>query len=143
VIDHFNLPVSDLETSRRFYELALAPLGLKILMTYGDAIGFGIDTWAFGIVLAALPFPRLHLAFRAGSTEEVDRFFRAALEAGGKSNGPPGIRAAYDRSYYAAFAPDPDGHNIEAVWRNAAMPDTSRSTGIESASTTSFSRATE
>ena len=122
MIDHFNLPVSNLEASRRFYELALAPLGLTFLMTDGDAVGFGADTWAFGIVAAKLPLPRLHLAFRATSREAVDQFFQAALIAGGRSNGSAGIRTAYDPSYYAAFVLDPDGHNIEAVCRNAAMP---------------------
>ena len=115
MIDHFNLPVSNLEASRRFYELALAPLGLTFLMKDGDAVGFGVDTWAFGIVTATLPLPHLHLAFRARSQEVVDRFFQAAIIAGGRSNGAPGIRADYDPLYYAAFVLDPDGHNIEAV----------------------------
>src|SRR5689334_25411889 len=94
-------------------------------MTDGDAVGFGADTWAFGIVAAKLPLPHLHLACRATSREAVDQFFQAALIAGGRSNGSPGIRTAYDPSYYAAFVLDPDGHNIEAVCRNTAMHDTS------------------
>lgn len=125
MIDHFNLPVSNLEVSRAFYERALAPMGLKFLMKDGDAVGFGIDSWTFGIAATVAPFPHLHLAFRAGSREVVDQFFQAALTAGGRSNGSPGIRAAYDPSYYAAFVLDPDGHNIETVCRSGAIPNTS------------------
>jgi catechol 2,3-dioxygenase-like lactoylglutathione lyase family enzyme len=125
VIDHFNLPVSNLEASRRFYERALAPLGLTFLMKDGDAIGFGVETWVFGLVAETLPIPPLHLAFRAASREAVDKFFSVAILAGGRSNGSPGIRAAYDPSYYAAYVLDPDGHNVEAVCRSAAMPNIS------------------
>ena len=62
MIDHFNLPVSDLERSRRFYELALAPLGFHFILQDGNAVGFGRDTWRFGVVATSPPFPRLHLA---------------------------------------------------------------------------------
>ena len=117
MIDHFILPVSDLESSRRFYERVLAPLGLRSLPQEGAAVGFGIDTWAFGIVSTAPPFPRLHVAFRARSRDAVNQFFQVATAAGAKPNGPPGIRPAYDPAYYAAFVIDPDGHNIEAVCR--------------------------
>jgi catechol 2,3-dioxygenase-like lactoylglutathione lyase family enzyme len=123
MIDHFNLPVSDLAASRRFYERILGPLGFRFLMRDGDAVGFGVDTWAFGIVATPRPFPKLHLAFRAKSREAVDRFFREAINAGGQANGSPGIRAAYDPGYYAAFVLDPDGHNIEAVCRGALTAD--------------------
>ena len=122
MIDHFNLPVSDLKVSRLFYERILAPLGLRYLMQDAAAIGFGVDTWAFGIVVTPRPFPKLHLAFHAKSRDAVDHFFRAATGAGGQSNGPPGIREAYDPAYYAAFIIDPDGHNIEAVCRGAVLP---------------------
>jgi catechol 2,3-dioxygenase-like lactoylglutathione lyase family enzyme len=119
MIDHFNLPVSDLAGSRRFYERVLGPLGFRSLMRDGDAVGFGVDTWAFGIVATPRPIPKLHLAFRADSRDAVDHFFREAIDAGGQPNGLPGIRAAYDPAYYAAFVIDPDGHNIEAVCRGA------------------------
>lgn len=115
MIDHFNLPVRDLAGSRRFYERILGPLGYRALMTDGNAVGFGIDTWGFGIVATPRPFPKLHLAFRATSRAAVDRFFKEAIDAGGQPNGSPGIRAAYDTRYYAAFVMDPDGHNVEAV----------------------------
>ena len=117
MIDHFNLPVSDLERSRRFYEHVLAPLGLRFILQDGSAVGFGTDTWAFGIVVVREAFPKLHLAFAAQSRAAVDRFFEAALSLGAQSNGAPGFRTEYDPSYYAAFVFDPDGHNIEAVCR--------------------------
>jgi catechol 2,3-dioxygenase-like lactoylglutathione lyase family enzyme len=121
MIDHLNLPVRNLPESRRFYERVLEPLGYRLLMQDGDAVGFGVDSWAFGIVTTAPPIPKLHLAFQASSRDAVDRFFRQAIDAGGQSNGSPGIRAAYDPAYYAAFVIDPDGHNIEAVCRGALM----------------------
>ncbi len=117
MIDHFNLPVTDLRRSREFYEQILRPLGYHFLMQDGDAMGFGTRSWGFGIVRATSPFPRLHIAFRAARRSEVDRFFAAALLAGGRSNGDPGIRPRYDQSYYAAFVYDPDEHNVEAVCR--------------------------
>ena len=117
MIDHFNLPVSDLARSRRFYESVLTPLGFHFLMQDGSAMGFGTDTWGFGILATPAPFPSLHLAFTAGNRVAVDQFFEAALSLGAPSNGPPGIRLHYDPDYYAAFVLDPDGHNIEAVCR--------------------------
>jgi catechol 2,3-dioxygenase-like lactoylglutathione lyase family enzyme len=117
VIDHFNLPVLDLERSRDFYVPVLAALGLRLLAVDGQAIGFGHDTWAFGIVLTRPPIPALHAAFHASSQSVVDAFYEAAIAAGAVSNGAPGIRKQYDPQYYAAFVLDPDGHNIEAVHR--------------------------
>jgi catechol 2,3-dioxygenase-like lactoylglutathione lyase family enzyme len=117
VIDHFNLPVSDLARSRKFYERVLIPLGFQFLMQDGNAVGFGTDTWGFGILATPTPFPSLHLAFTASSRVAVDRFFEAATSLGAPANGPPGVRQHYDPDYYAAFVLDPDGHNIEAVCR--------------------------
>ena len=117
MIDHFNLPVADLERSRRFYELVLDPLECPFLMQAGAAVGFGRECWRFGVVQLAGPIPRLHLAFEAPSRAQVDRFFAAALQAGGCDNGAPGLRTSYDVNYYAAFVLDPDSHNIEAVCR--------------------------
>jgi len=117
MIDHFNLPVADLQRSRRFYELALEPFGYPFLMQDGAAVGFGRECWRFGIVQMVGPIPRLHLAFEAPSRAHVERFFAAALQAGGRDNGRPGLRSSYDANYYAAFVLDPDGHNIEAVCR--------------------------
>lgn len=117
MIDHFNLPVGNLASSRRFYERVLEPLELRFLMEDGDAVGFGTETWQFGIVATQKPFPRLHLAFAASSRRAVDRFFEVATSIGARSNGSPGVRSEYDSDYYAAFVLDPDGHNIEAVCR--------------------------
>ena len=120
LIDHFNLPVLDLTRSQGFYTKVLATLGARYLAQDGAAVGYGDGTWAFGIVTAAAPIPRLHVAFQARSRAAVEAFFHAALAAGGKSNGSPGLRRQYDPDYYAAFVLDPDGHNIEAVYRGGA-----------------------
>ena len=117
MIDHFNLPVLDLARSRRFYERILAPLESRFLAEDGQSVGFGIVTWQFGIVATPSPIPKLHVAFRAPSRAAVDAFYEEALAAGAKSNGGPAIRHQYDPQYYAAFVLDPDGHNVEAVFR--------------------------
>lgn len=117
MIDHFNLPVLDLALSRRFYERVLATLDSRFLAEDGQAIGFGSAAWQFGIVATSSPIPKLHVAFRARSRSAVEAFFNEALAAGAKSNGPPGVRQQYDPQYYAAFVLDPDGHNVEAVYR--------------------------
>jgi len=117
IIDHFNLPVKDIERSRRFYEIALEPLGYRFLMQDGNAVGFGIDNWNFGLVETKTPFSQMHLAFVAGSAEHVHRFYVSALHAGGRANGEPALRPQYHSAYFAAFVLDPDGHNIEAVHR--------------------------
>jgi catechol 2,3-dioxygenase-like lactoylglutathione lyase family enzyme len=121
VIDHFNLPVVDLSRSRRFYEQVLVPLGLRFLVQDGSAVGFGNESWAFGIVETSGPLPRLHLAFKARSRGMVDAFYHAALIAGAVQNGAPNLRPEYDPNYYAAFVLDPDGHNIEAVCRKESV----------------------
>jgi catechol 2,3-dioxygenase-like lactoylglutathione lyase family enzyme len=111
------------EESRRFYDGALAPLGYRVVMelpkehTGGLVIlGYGVppkpDFW---IAEGTPNEPRVHVAFRAESRAVVDAFYRAALAAGGRDNGPPGTRPHYHASYYGAFVLDPDGHNIEAV----------------------------
>jgi catechol 2,3-dioxygenase-like lactoylglutathione lyase family enzyme len=120
MIDHFNLPVSDLAKSRAFYELILMPLGYRFLMQDGAAVGFGSASWLFGLIATKPPFPELHVAFIANSRPAVDQFHRAALAAGARSNGAPGVRRQYDPDYYAAYILDPDGHNVEAVCRSAS-----------------------
>ena len=119
MIDHFNLPVSDLARSRRFYERILEPLGLRFIAQDGAAVGFGTDSWVFGLIAMQPPLPKLHLAFAAASHAQVERFFEAAVAAGAQPNGSPGLRREYDPDYYAAFILDPDGHNIEAVCRKS------------------------
>jgi catechol 2,3-dioxygenase-like lactoylglutathione lyase family enzyme len=123
MIDHTGLQVSRPEVSRRFYDQALAPLGYSVLMvvpaefTNGRVVlGYGVAPKAdFWLAEGAPNEPRLHLAFRADSRTMVDAFHRAALAAGGKDNGAPGLRPHYHEHYYGAFVLDPDGHNIEAV----------------------------
>lgn len=123
MIDHMGVTVSDPAKSRRFYESALAPLGYKMMMeipkelTGGRSVmGFGVppkpDFWASE---GTPNEPRIHVAFRAESREQVDAFYKAAMAAGGRDNGPPGPRPHYHEDYYGAFVLDPDGHNIEAV----------------------------
>lgn len=116
IIDHIGLAISDLEKSRAFYGAALAPLGIEQVMEFGDWVGFGRDfkpEFWFGVG-REVQHP-MHIAFAAETREQVRRFFEAALAAGGRDNGGPGIRKEYHENYYAAFVFDPDGHNIEAV----------------------------
>ena len=116
MIDHVKAFVSDLERSRVFYEQALAPLGYRVLMQPGPVeIGFGVDRPDFWIELRPEGVTTAHLAFRADGPESVDAFHRAALEAGGRQNGDPGLRPQYHPRYYGAFVLDPDGNNVEAV----------------------------
>ena len=115
MIAHTTLAVSDYRRSKAFYEKALAPLGYRNNMEFGDAAGFNdgrnTDFW-----IARKPgAPPTHLAFEAADREQVAAFHAAALAAGAKDNGGPGYRD-YWVGYYAAFVLDPDGHNIEAVW---------------------------
>ncbi|MBK9029404.1 MAG: VOC family protein [Propionivibrio sp.] len=123
MIDHTGVTVSNFEKSKLFYAKALAPLGYALLMEVsaaqtgrGDAAGFGVppkpDFW---IESGTPNVPPVHVAFRVSSCELVDAFHAAALAAGGRDNGPPGLRPHYHPNYYGAFVLDPDGHNIEAV----------------------------
>lgn len=124
MIDHTGINVSDPKMSRHFYEQALAPLGYKVLMeipkeyTEGKVVlGFGVAPKAdFWMNEGAPQKPHIHLAFRAESPAQVDAFYKAALQAGGRDNGGPGPRPHYHENYYGAFVWDPDGHNIEAVY---------------------------
>lgn len=122
MIDHLAINVSDLEASGRFYDAALTALGYKRLVdTPQELAGRLYLGWADSpdtdlyINAGSLTEPRLHLAFRAASREEVDAFYEAAMAAGGRDNGKPGLRARYHEHYYGAFVLDPDGHNVEAV----------------------------
>lgn len=115
MIAHTTLPVSDAPRSKAFYARALAPLGYRNNMEFGDSAGFndGKNT-DFWIRKEDTVVP-LHLAFEARSAAEVQAFHAAALAAGAQDNGGPGYRD-YWPGYYAAFVHDPDGHNVEAVW---------------------------
>ncbi len=123
VIDHVTFGVSDFDRSVRFYDRALAPLGVRRLFAdesspvkvtgYGDARPF------FWIAAHDPTSGKLHVALRAGDRAAVDAFHREALLAGGVDNGAPGLRPHYHPGYYGAFVRDPDGHNIEAVFHDA------------------------
>lgn len=119
-LDHIGLHVSDYDKLITFYEKALAPLGISIIMRIPEqagvkGAGFGADGKPdFWVSEGGRTTPHLHICFIAKNRAAVDAFYAAALAAGGTDNGPPGIRAHYHPNYYAAFVLDPDGHNIEA-----------------------------
>jgi len=127
MIDHLGFSVSDLKRSRAFYERALLPLGIKVVMevtpemTGGmDAfVGFGGESPFFWIGTGRPCSPGIHVAFSAKDRASVDAFYAAAMAAGGIDNGAPGLRPHYHENYYGAFIRDPDGHNIEAVCHKA------------------------
>ena len=110
LFDHVGIRVRDVEASRAFYAAVLEPLGLGI--TDGGDGWFSADEF---FVSEGTPNDGLHLAFQAESREVVDRFHAAALAVGAIDNGAPGERA-YHPGYYAAYALDPDGNNVEAVY---------------------------
>ena len=124
MIDHVGFSVSDYERAKAFYTQALAPLGYTLIMEVPAdkteagfaAVGMGADKkpdlWFAGEGKLERP---VHIAIVAKDRASVDAFYRAALAAGGRDNGPPGLRPQYHPNYYAAFVLDPDGHNIEAV----------------------------
>jgi catechol 2,3-dioxygenase-like lactoylglutathione lyase family enzyme len=117
VIDHITIGVSDLARSRDFYRHALTPLGFaEIGPGLAQELEFGLDEAPnFAISTAYGTGAPVHVAFAADRREQVDGFYAAALEAGGRDNGPPGLRPEYADDYYGAFVLDPDGHNVEAV----------------------------
>lgn len=117
MFDHVGIKVADLAASRAFYAAALKPLGHVAGYADDSCAGFGAaGAPALWLYPARKPVgPGTHLAFRAADRAAVDAFYQAALKAGGRDNGPPGLRPDYSPSYYAAFVLDPDGHNIEAV----------------------------
>jgi catechol 2,3-dioxygenase-like lactoylglutathione lyase family enzyme len=125
MIDHFGITVSDIATSRAFYLQALAPLDYGVLMEVPaavagrDHLGFGVapkpDFWISAADAAHPPTTPVHVCLRASSRAQVDAFHAAALAAGGRDNGAPGLRSHYHPNYYGAFVLDPDGHNVEAV----------------------------
>ena len=124
MLDHVGFAVSDAERSRRFYEQALAPLGITLIMSVtpeqteagGTAHGFGSDGKPyFWVGDNERVGEGTHVAFTARTRTEVDAFYEAALAAGGADNGAPGLRPHYHPNYYGAFVFDPDGINVEAV----------------------------
>jgi len=115
--DHLGIKVSDLPSSIRFYEDVLAPLGL-VLGSHDDSYAGLGPAGAPALWLYAskgVQGAGTHIAFRAGSHQAVDAFYKAGIKAGARDNGGPGPRPDYSPTYYAAFLIDPDGNNVEAV----------------------------
>jgi catechol 2,3-dioxygenase-like lactoylglutathione lyase family enzyme len=121
MIDHVGVEVSDFARSKAFYEAALAPLGISMVMEFQGAAGFGKETEHgpnpfFWIQARGRPaVSGAHIAFGARTTKQVDAFHAAAIAAGGSDHGGTGPRPIYHPGYYGAFVLDPDGNNIEAV----------------------------
>lgn len=123
MIDHVSLGVNDLERSKAFYDAALRPLGLARVFDLPFGCGYGPDKDRPGFWInhpydkdkTAAAGPGTHVAFAAADRPAVEAFHRAALAAGGRDNGGPGLRPEYHPDYYAAFVLDPDGHKVEAV----------------------------
>ena len=126
MLDHVTIGVSDLERSKAFYDKALKAIGIERL--YSEAavfFGYGAHKGAhkkafFWIGLKPSAITGVHVAFAVPDRATVDRFYAAAVGAGGRDNGKPGLRPNYHPYYYGAFVLDPDGHNIEAVCRHPA-----------------------
>jgi catechol 2,3-dioxygenase-like lactoylglutathione lyase family enzyme len=119
MLNHVSLGVKDLSKARRFYDAALEPLGCKCLFESAEALGYGAATPEFWVLAVKHPVPAdnesgLHFCFNAARRADVDAFHRAALAAGGRDNGKPGVRKDYGDDYYAAFVIDPDGYRLEA-----------------------------
>lgn len=122
MIDHIGISVKDYSASKTFYDAALGALGATMVMTVPEEFtngvkvgGYGRDKPDFWLHGAGDPGPGRHIAFSARNRAEVDAFYAAAMAAGGRDNGNPGIREHYHPDYYGAFVFDPDGNNVEAV----------------------------
>ena len=122
ILDHIGFPVTDYGRSVAFYKQALAPLGIMMLKEFklsddgaDGYAGFGRQRPQFWIGTGTALKGRLHVAFAAANRQEVHAFYEAAIAAGARDNGPPGLRPHYHENYYGGFVLDPDGHNIEAV----------------------------
>ncbi|MBN7756037.1 VOC family protein [Nitratireductor aquimarinus] len=122
MIDHIGIRTADFDRAKAFYDKAMAPLGASLLMMvppeHTDGVkvgGYGRDRPVYWLSEGAPASEPKHIAFTANTRDEVDAFYRAALEAGGRDNGAPGPRPHYHPDYYGAFVFDPDGNNVEAV----------------------------
>ncbi len=119
MLNHVSIGVGDMAKAKRFYDAALKPLGYKCLSESPGSLGYGSDAVALWIGTSEKPVPAdqksgLHFCFDAPTRKSVDAFHAAALRAGGRDNGKPGIRGDYGPSYYAGYVVDPDGYRIEA-----------------------------
>ena len=130
MLDHVSVGVTDLERSRRFYDAALRPLGLVRLLDFegrGSDYGFGPAPIGVEFTITretgVVPLAGMHVCFRAADRAAVRAFHAAALGAGGRDDGQPGLRAHYHHAYYGAFVLDPDGHRVEAVCHAPELPE--------------------
>lgn len=118
MFDHIGIPASDLAKSKEFFLKALAPIGVEVVMEFPGAVGIGQkgkpSFWLGESEGGAVP-GAMHLAFTADNREQVRAFYDAAMAAGAKDNGGPGLRPQYHATYYGAFVIGPDGHNVEVV----------------------------
>jgi catechol 2,3-dioxygenase-like lactoylglutathione lyase family enzyme len=120
MFDHISIGVRDIARAKAFYDRALEPLGFRRLSTAEDSLGYGREAVAFWISATASPVPEdpksgLHVCFAAPDRESVAAFHVAAIAAGGRDNGAPGIRTDYGADYFAAYVVDPDGYRLEAL----------------------------
>jgi catechol 2,3-dioxygenase-like lactoylglutathione lyase family enzyme len=128
MIDHTGLSASDFDKSKAFYTKALSAIGYALLMEFPASVTGNTDVAGFGeppkpdfwIYKGVANNPPVHVAFRVSSRATVDAFYKAAMAAGGRDNGAPGVRPHYHEHYYGAFVLDPDGNNIEAVCHSPA-----------------------
>lgn len=119
MIDHISIGVSDISRTGKFYDAALKPLGYTRISEDAASLGYGKDQVQLWTNVSKKPIKPdigsgLHFCFAAPTRKSVDAFHKAALAAGGRDNGKPGLRVDYGASYYAAFVIDPDGYRIEA-----------------------------
>jgi len=119
MLDHVSIGVKNVPASRKFYDAALKPLGYECLDASETSAGYGRKSVQLWLGQTDHPVKAdersgLHFCFSADSREAVDAFYKAALRAGGRDNGKPGIRPDYTQPYYAAFVVDPDGYRLEA-----------------------------
>ena len=124
MFDHVVFSVTDYEAAKAFFLKALEPLGVALVSEGPLGVELCRPDSLSSLCIRRTPAKTapLHLAFAADTREQVDRFYRAALAAGGRDNGAPGLRPQYNPDYYAAFVIGPDGHNIEAVCHKSASP---------------------
>jgi catechol 2,3-dioxygenase-like lactoylglutathione lyase family enzyme len=120
MIDHVTLNVRDVEASKVFYAEALRPLGYVLTMDFVEGAAFSAEKKPdFFLAERGEPSAPVHVAFRSADRKTVDAFHEAAVAAGGRDNGPPGLRLVYHEHYYGAYVLDPEGNNIEAVTHEA------------------------